>query len=338
MPTTTPHMRNQNIKLQNRKGMAMVMMLILVPILMLLAVSFVDPIVRSFRSAVNDQKTLLAKNVADSAFETALWESRGTGVGENVKNEQWPSPITKDYDFGTASIRWSVMGTPELDEDSLIEGDHYTIPSSGSGSAGDDYCSTLEPVVDDDSLEEALQNLEIDKDSLGSFYKAFSWPCNWNKLHEGESIVIPLYTENADGSVNHPFETPGENDFTLKIRTACDPSKITSRDDEYKSQICNDNERYVLEGDPGPQEDKTVIVLWEITGKLGDENGESVYLTHKEDSGGLFDTEGTAINVKNINLQTPLTQDSTAVKPAGSGIPEEKSVENFLATLYNNQA
>jgi len=308
--------------------MAMVMMLILVPIFMLLAVSFVDPIIRSFRSTVNDQKTLLAKNVADSAFEMALWESRGTGVGENKKNKGYPNPITKKYDFGTAKIRWTVMATPEITDDKLING-KYTIPSPGSGTAGDDYCNTNEPVVDDESLETTLASLEINKNQLGSFYNAFSWPCNWNKLREGENITIPLYTENADGSVNNPFKTVGVNDFALKIRPACDPSKATSRDDEYENEICNDNERYVLGGDPGPEEVKTVVVLWEITGKLNDENGEDVYLTHKEKSD-PFDPK-TTLDVERINSRTPLTQNSTAQKPIDR---DKDSIENFLATLY----
>ncbi|MBA4336424.1 hypothetical protein C0416_01445 [bacterium] len=322
-------MGNRTLKTQTGKGMAMVMMLILVPILMFLAMSFVDPIVRSFRSAVNDQKTLLAKNVADSMFEVALWDSRGAGVGENKKNEGYPDPIIKEYDFGTATVRWSVMATPDTSPEKLID-DQYTIPSPGSGTAGDDYCSTSEPVVDDEpggSLEEALAELEIARSNLGGdFYTAFDWPCNWNKLREGESIVIPLYTEDENG-VYHPFENPGVNDFTLTVRPACDPSKATSRDNEYENQICKDNERYDLVGDQETG-NLTVIVLWEITGKL-DENGETVYLTHKDD-GTLFDPK-TTLDVEAINFQNPLTQNSKAKKPIDN---DEKSIENFLSTLY----
>jgi hypothetical protein len=273
-------MGNRTLKTQTGKGMAMVMMLILVPILMFLAMSFVDPIVRSFRSAVNDQKTLLAKNVADSMFEIALWDSRGAGVGENVKNEDWPQPIEREYDFGTATVRWSVMATPDISDDKLIEvvsGDkYYTIPSPGSGTAGDDYCSTSEPVVDGDSLTETLGELGIEPGDLGGTnYDAFSWPCNWNKLREGESVVIPLYTEDENGVV-HPFWTSGST-FELRIRPPCDTDKVTSREDEYESEICSEGERYTLKGDAGLAE-KTVLVLWEITGKQVDENGDDVVL------------------------------------------------------------
>ena len=304
----------------------MVMMLILVPILMLLAMSFVDPIVRSFRSAVNDQKTLLAKNVADSMFEIALWDSRGAGVGENVKNEGWPTPIEREYDFGKATVRWSVMATPDISDDKLID-DQYTIPSPGSGTAGDDYCSTSEPVVDIPSLEETLGELGIELGDLGSFYEPIDWPCNWNKLREGESVVIPLYTEDENG-VYHPFENPGVNDFTLTVRPACDPSKATARENEYENQICNDNERYVLDGDQ-PFPNKTVLVLWEITGRLG-ENGETVYLTHSP-TGDLFNPK-TALDVETINIRNPLNQDSIAIKPIDND--RQDSIANYISTLY----
>lgn len=288
--------------------------------------SFVDPIVRSFRSAVNDQKTLLAKNVADSMFEFALWESRESGVGENVKNKNWPKPITRDYDFGTATIRWSVMGTPEVDENSLIDG-KYTIPSPGSGTAGDDYCSTNEPVVSTETLKIALLDLEIDGDDLGGFYDAFSWPCNWNKLREGESLVIPLYTENADGSVNNPVDL-GLDDFELRIRPACDPEKV-GRDDGYENEICSDGERYVLKGDLG--DDQTVIILWEITAKQGDKNGENVVITHHYQGDWFNDS---AFTVQVLNGSQPffesLKQSSKGVKNDGN----EPQIGSDLQTLY----
>jgi len=221
-----------------------------------------------------------------------------------------------------------VMATPDINEDKLIDGE-YTIPAPGSGTAGDDYCNTSEPVVDDEpggSLDKVLESLEIDRANLGTSYKAFDWPCNWNKLREGESIVIPLYTEDGD-EVDHPFENPGVNDFTLTVRPACNPSMATARENEYENQICNDNERYDLVGD---QETlgNTVIVLWEITGKLG-ENGESVYLTHKG-KGTIFNPK-TALDVERINDKNPLTEDSIAVKPIDDF---EDSIEDFISTLY----
>ncbi len=116
---------------------------------------------------------------------------------------------------------------------------------------------------------------------------------------------------------------------TLKIRPACDPSKATARENEYENQICNDNERYTLSSsDPIPE--KTVLILWEITGKLGGKDGESVYLTHK-DEGTIFAPK-TTLDVENINLKKPLTQDSIAKKPIDDY--NEDSIEDFISTLY----
>lgn len=315
----------------------MVMMLILVPILMFLAMSFVDPIVRSYRSAVNDQKTLLAKNVADSMFEVALWDSRGTGIGENTYNEQWPEGEVFEFGSINATVRWSVMGTPDTDESKLID-DWYTIPSPGSGTAGDDYCNTNEPVVNQESLGAALNSLEIDSEDLGGDYDEFDWPCNWNKLREGESIEIPLYTEDSEGHVLNPSDL-GLNEFELTIRTPCNPEQISNRTDEYTGQICKvpyaSGERYVLEGDnplEGGDGTDTVIVLWEITGKEGDENGDSVVIEQLVTPLSIFDNSAFTVDVINGNgsFFTALKQSSKGGKNDGS-IPQ---IGSELQNLY----
>jgi len=316
--------------------MAMVMMLILVPVLMFLAMSFVDPIVRSFRSAVNDQKTLLAKNVAQNALEVALWESRGMGIGENKCNEGYPTPITKEYDFGNATVRWCVMGAPEVDDKEkvmeVIPGDkYYTIPSPGSGTAGDDYCSTNEPVVNDDKLDAALITLGIEKQDLGSLYTAFDWPCNWNKLHEGESITIPLYTEDSEGTVLNPSDL-GLTEFELAIRTPCNPDAF-SRDDEYRNSICDvtsaSGERYVLEGDNPGDGVNTVIVLWQITGKQGDEDGDDVVIEQLDMNKLFLDSKFT---VKVINGNGDFF---TALKNSSVGKKNDNSNPQIGQELQN---
>lgn len=328
------HMSKRANITRTNSGMAMVMMLVLVPILMFLAMSFVDPIVRSFRSTVNDQKTLLAKNVADSMFEVALWESRGAGIGENVHNENWPEGEVFEYDFGDATVRWSVMGTPSTEDDKLIEGKWYTIPSPGSGTAGDDYCNTNEPVVDPDSLNEALNTLEIDSEDLGSNYTALDWPCNWNKLREGENMEIPLYTQDSEGNVLNPQDL-GLETFELTIRTPCNPEQITDRSDEYTNEICRvpyaSGERYVLEGDnPGAGVD-TVIVLWEITGKQGDETGDSVVIGQLDKGNPLSDSKFTAEVLNGNNpFFTSLKQSTKGQKNDGS-FPQ---IEPELKNLY----
>ncbi|MFC1647664.1 hypothetical protein ACFL10_01570 [Patescibacteria group bacterium] len=241
------------------------------PIILGLAASYVEPIIRSFRAAVNDQKTLLAKSVADSMFEIALWDSRGSGTGETTHNAGYPAPLEVDYGFGTAQITWSVIGSPEVDAEHLINGE-YTVPSPGSGNAGGDYCSTAEPVVDLVGLENKLiVELDITDQPIDN---PLDWPCHWNKLREGESTIIPLYVEDSSG-VRNPVDI-GLDSFELRIRPACNPTLNT---DDYNNQICADNERYIVLGDDtNPNNLDDALVLWTIVANENDENGRQLIL------------------------------------------------------------
>ena len=275
------------LRLRKRKGMSMVIMLILVPILLGIGVSYVDPIVRSFRAVVNDQKTLLAKSVADSMFEIALWESRGGGTGEVSEGcicETGSCTIGDtscadgvDFGFGTATGTWRVIGSPEVDATHLINGE-YTVPAAGSGDAGGDYCSTAEPVVDSTMLDAALGDLGIDTSVMDD---PLDWPCHWNKIKEGQAVAIPLYTEEG-GVVHNPGFSVDETgsviadgglglgDFQLRYRNPCNPA-ISSG---LGYEICSNTERYMLKWFE-PNFQKTTILLWNITGE-GINNGTAV--------------------------------------------------------------
>lgn len=264
----------------------MIIMLILVPILLAIGVSYVDPIVRSFRAVVNDQKTLLAKSVADSMFEIALWESRGSGTGGVSEGCLCSSgscdPVIQaddcaegvDFGFGTAIGTWRVIGSPELDETHLIDGE-YTVPAPGSGDAGGDYCSTADPVVSVEMLGAALTDLGISDTVMDD---VLDWPCHWNKIKEGQAVAIPLYTE-ENGVVHNPGFSVDEStgavgqdglgltDFQLRYRNPCNPASS-----EKGYEICENNARYQLRWFE-PDFQATVILLWNITGEGINQSG-----------------------------------------------------------------
>ena len=177
------------------------------------------------------------------------------------------------------------MGGPSLDSDHLIEG-WYTIPAPGSGNAGGDYCSVREPVVRQAILDSTLLGeFGIDRIiDLGTSYDPFSWPCTWDKLHEGESVTIPLYSVSGSVVYNPGFSYDeasgvinkgggiGLDDFEIRVRAACDPSLVTHGNGEVADQICKDAERYQLAVDP--LNSREITVLWEITGEEMDDSGK----------------------------------------------------------------
>jgi hypothetical protein len=274
------------MRMRKQKGMSMIIMLILVPILLGIGVAYVNPIVRSFRAVVNDQKTLLAKSVADSMFEIALWESRGGGTGEvsegcicsdgscAIGSEKCADGV--DFGFGTATGTWRVIGSPEVDSTHLINGE-YTVPAPGSGDAGGDYCSTAEPVVDGAMLDAALTSLGIDTSVMDD---PLDWPCHWNKIKEGEAVSIPLYTEEGGEVKNPGFRVdssgnviPGDGlgltDFQLRYRNPCNPAVSSG----LGYEICKNSNRYELKRDFLPYGFKTVILSWNITGEGMNQSG-----------------------------------------------------------------
>ncbi|MFC1810494.1 hypothetical protein ACFLZH_03255 [Patescibacteria group bacterium] len=252
------------------------------PIILGLAASYVEPIIRSFRAAVNDQKTLLAKSVADSMFEIALWDSRGSGTGETTHNAGYPAPLEVDYGFGTAQITWSVIGSPEVDAEHLISdgsAEFYTVPSAGSGDAGGDYCSTAEPVIDQVTLENRLINdLLITSQPIDD---PLDWPCHWNKIGEGETVIIPLYVE-EEGVIKNPgFSWNGTsigsdninlNSMEVRFRNPCDPNVS-----DLGYEICRNTmgDRFIMKNFK-PDNEFTTIVLWNITGEGENENNTLV--------------------------------------------------------------
>jgi hypothetical protein len=302
---TSQKSQKTSVFLSRKKGMALVMTMILVPILLGLGASFVDPIMRSYKSAASDQKTVLAKNVAENLFELALEDTRDLGVGDDDAS----GIIEIKHDYGTGNGQWWVFGSPELDDEHTFEitgptDRWYTIPAAGSGNAGGDYCSTSDPAVTIGEIDLKLENLGVsttipsDTVTFGTPRDPFEWPCHWNKLYEGQTVSIPLYVDEL-GEIWNP-EKLGLNEFELRIRTACDPDVASGDNDIYKNAICESTQRYELDGDVGFG-DTTLIVLWEIVAEEIDGGGVSTGRTIALSPFSPDSSTDSNIQIENIN-------------------------------------
>ena len=300
--------RKKKFIFRKKKGTALLFAIITVPLILILAVSFIGPISSSYQAATADQKRLLASAVADNLFEQALLETKDLPIGSNAEGILQPT----DIGYGEASGKWWVLGQPETDTEHQI-GNKYYVPSLGTGDAGGDYCSSANPVYDDETLGNALVSLTINPNTdLGG--DPAEWPCNWGKIKEGESVVIPLYSIDENGDVMNPTQL-GLTDFELRIRSACNPDVAPSDlngkfEHAYDGEICNSTERYTVAGDPATGT-KTVIVLWEISGEELDESGVSTgrnIVLGPLVKGLLINTN---ITVNNINTYTNINKNIT---------------------------
>jgi hypothetical protein len=83
--------------------------------------------------------------------------------------------------------------------------------------------------------------------------------CNWDKLVPGESITIPMYNDDGNGTLIFP-DTMGMTAWYLRLRTPCEDAGVYSED-------CDGNDRYTISSKTSWAEssDNPTIVLWEFT-------------------------------------------------------------------------
>ena len=312
-----------------------------------LGASFVDPIIRSYRAASSYQKDVLAKNIAENMFEIAMEESRDLGVGENAEGT-----FSGDYNGIHAEAKWWVFGSPELDSEHTFEitgptDRWYTIPAAGSGNAGGDYCSTNDPAVTMGEIDLKLENLgvstTIPSDTVTFGDDPFEWPCHWNKLYEGQTVSIPLYVDEL-GNIKNPVDL-GLDQFELRIRAACNPSVASGDNDIYKGEICNSDERYVLDGDGDGMTDEKyeIIVVWEIVAEEVDSpinpktsTGRSIILTPLTSSNPVQDSNLKFINVNKYDDPAWGTLNFKATSNAQDNIYPTGCIGTITSHINNN--
>ncbi len=118
----------------------------------------------------------------------------------------------------------------------------FYIPIPGTGDAGEEGgCSILDDV-----------DAEVDD------------PCNWNKLLYGQSVTIPLYTDDGAGNLLFPYDLSGFNGWSLKVRTPCDATIANNDNPEtctrYELSDGAAGSSYVYASDDS-------VLFWQITGE-----------------------------------------------------------------------
>ncbi len=115
--------------------------------------------------------------------------------------------------------------------------DTWYTPIPGTGTAGDpDDCS----IMNDDESEDH--------------------PCNWNKLMYGQSISIPLYTDDGSGGILTAADFSSFDDWQLRVRTPCaDGSMDNETCTRFVMDEDNSSDSTILDGDS--------VVFWQLVGE-----------------------------------------------------------------------
>lgn len=192
---------------------------------------------------------------AESAAEQAILAMKDYSAGYSIELTEEVFQVDNNEDGAYESWgNYTVSSSAQMN--STDPRDYFYTPIPGTGTAGDPHgCSILN------------EDKDIDH------------PCNWNKLLYGESVTIPLYTDDGSGNILTPADFDDFAAWSLKIRTPCmdgsldDPDCVRYTFDEVDS----DPGKTIDGGDP--------VVFWQLVGE--DSDGNSVSLL-PDDGKGLY--------------------------------------------------
>lgn len=215
----------QNFKLKNygadvvaSRAASLIYALVIITVMMIVAGTMSASFLRSSQRNYDLFRGEQAYYIARAAMEDAFHYAHQNGVGYedySCFGAEYPSGHAMEWDTNNDSVMdayadWEVFSRAKgVDwQDEVVDSKCatfnggivpcYLVPIPGTGDAGDSCDFTTPSDGDGDDI-----NWNADEDDK----------CNWNKIAHGETISVPLFTEdNAN-----PFT--GSEEFILRLRT-----------------------------------------------------------------------------------------------------------------------
>lgn len=260
---------------KTRSGVSLLIALLLVGVLVLFGLIVSNIVISSIRESANITRANQAFYGAEGALELGLLENQEKGAGYTD-----PAPITVDFTsscppgslcgnfFADLKAQYKIQGQVP-DNFNYDMGDPFGVPMPGTGNAGTD-CNTINPFVSGSFYYSAASVPHYVSDSSGlqgytGPFLAKDHPCNWNKIHVGETVTIPLYVTtfvNGQKVVLNPADPDFDlQNLKIRIRTPCDngDEMCTSTIDRFKL-VHTSNDPNATYGGDDP------IVFWQIIG------------------------------------------------------------------------
>lgn len=228
--------------LRPQPAYSLIFAFIIVTVMMLVAVTTIQNTtdkISYYKDLEGGSEAYLA---AQSAAEDGVLAMKNYNAG--YTNIAAVDSFSTDYDGdGTdeTTSQYQVYGNAQANSnDTSVP---FYLPIPGTGSAGTD-CSVTDSNHDGD----------FDNDSL------VDDPCNWNKMLYGDSVTIPLYTDDGSGGLRFPYDLSGFNSWSLKVRTPCvNPADDPSTCVRYELNDGMAGSDYSYSSDDS-------VILWQLTG------------------------------------------------------------------------
>lgn len=197
----TPQKNHIKKVYRTRPGVSLLISLILVSILVIFGIGVSNLVISSIRESANVNQANKAYYAAEGGMELGLLENKGKDAGYDatLADVDYNGTGGKPGEPGVLLSKVKIQG--KVPASSQIGGE-YVMPRPGTGTAGTG-CDVLNPPVD-----------------VSDATKGIDHACNWNKIKVGETVGIPLYTTNLDGSINNPADIDLQN-LKVKVRTPC---------------------------------------------------------------------------------------------------------------------
>lgn len=197
-------------------GVSLIIAIVFVSALLLVMAGLFEIRIRVIQAVGNRETEAKAQYLAESAVELASFWAATHGVGRNTTDADAAMDLTPlisaannlgiscdDIDGNATNGSQPCVGVEVVNRPAdaaqkvtLGATTYFSAPIRGSGdAAGESDCSSRPADADD--------------------------PCNWNRLAVGQTVEIPLYYENSDGTVTKlNFGTGGPpEEFKLRVKT-----------------------------------------------------------------------------------------------------------------------
>ncbi|MBU0981749.1 hypothetical protein KKC94_03575, partial [Patescibacteria group bacterium] len=223
--------KNSNVFGSGRPAYSLIYAFFIMTIIMMVAATTIQDTSAKLRIFQELEAGSKARLAAESSADLAILALKDNISGFSAVDENSLDGFSGFFDNGVSG-EWEIVGTAQ--ENNLgVVGNYYTpIPNTGSA-APYGLC------MYGDAAHEPGHS------------------CNWNKIKVGESVTIPLFAADFDGSPMGP-NALGMLSWKLLVRTPCSNGSFLAD--------CGGGARYVLNVGGGTYAEDPSVVSWQLIG------------------------------------------------------------------------
>lgn len=255
----------------SRPAYSLIFAFVIMTVIMLIATTTIKNTNEKLAYYRDMEGPVKAKLAAESAAENGIGQIRGANAGFEPPYESGSFSEDADGDgiYETYGDYTVYSKAQRLDGSGA---DTWYTPIPGTGTAGDpDDCS----IMNDDEGEDH--------------------PCNWNKLMYGDSVTIPLYTDDGYGNILTAADFSSFDDWQLRVRTPCADGSV---DNETCTRfVMNESDSSGTFAD-GTSTSGDSVVFWQLVGE--DSAGVVSLMPVDTSTGGTF---GSIVRHPDLNTE-----------------------------------